>query len=66
MVASLYETPMCYEQRSLCMFHLTLLVLKMMKEDNLGVTNRLYLTFHESDSLCSENCKMGQKEEIYS
>lgn len=38
----------------------------MIKEDNLGVTNRLYLTFHESDSLCSENCKMGQKEKTYS
>lgn len=30
------------------------LVLKMTKEDNLGDTNKLYLTFHEVDGLCSQ------------
>ena len=33
----------------------------MIKENNLGDTNKLYLTFHEADSLHSENCKMRQK-----
>lgn len=32
---------------------------KMSKEDNLGDTNTIYITLHETDS---EKCKMGQKE----
>ena len=34
---------------------------KMIKEDNLHHTNKLYLRLHEVDSLLSENYKMGQK-----
>ena len=37
------------------------LCLKMIKEDNLGVTNIPYLTLHEADSLHLENCKTGWK-----
>ena len=33
----------------------------MIKEDNLGDINKLYLTLHEVDSLFSENCKMAEK-----
>ena len=33
----------------------------MSKDDNLGDTNKPYLTLHEVDSLLLENCKMGQK-----
>ena len=33
----------------------------MIKEDNLGDTNKLYLILHEADGLHLENCKMGQK-----
>ena len=33
----------------------------MIKEDNLGDTNTLYLTPHEADSLLLENCKIGWK-----
>lgn len=33
----------------------------MIKEDNLGITNKLYLALHEVDSFHSKSCKMGQK-----
>ena len=38
-----------------------MLLLMMIKEDNLGDKDKLYLTLHKVDSLHSENCKMGQK-----
>lgn len=31
----------------------------MIGEGNLGDAKKLYLTFHEMDSLLLENCKMG-------
>ena len=36
-------------------------LLTMIKEDNLGNTNKLYLTLHEVDGLILENWKMGWK-----
>lgn len=33
----------------------------MIKEDNLGHKNKLYLTLYEVDDLLLENCKMGRK-----
>lgn len=38
------------------------MLLKVIKEDNLGDTNKLYLTLHEVDKFHLENCKMGLKE----
>ena len=35
----------------------------MIKEDNGGATNKLYLTLQEANSLHSENCKISQKAE---
>ena len=34
---------------------------KMIREDNLDDTNKLYLVFPEVDGLHLKNCKMGQK-----
>ena len=33
----------------------------MIKEENLGDTNKLYLTLHEADGILLEKCKMEWK-----
>ena len=38
-----------------------MLLLIMIKEDNLGNKDKLYLTLHKVDCLHSENCKVGPK-----
>lgn len=35
----------------------------MVKEDNLGGTNKVYSALHEADSLYLETCKMGGRQE---
>ena len=38
---------------------------KVIKEDNLGDTNNLYLMLYEENSLCLVNCKMGGRQEAF-
>lgn len=37
------------------------ILLKMIKEDNIGDVNKLYLILHKVGRLLLENCRMGQK-----